>query len=398
MSLLLLVLGGATLGWPGAVAGTAADSVTLRDGKVILGEVVEPAPRGAFVVTIRRSWAHDHLPEMLAKWEVAEAPAARRATAQRRERLVAWRRERPKSAGGNDRITPWLDRELARPDTPAATPLMSVRLNRGEVKSVAKAAAGSARLLRLAWVSELKGPEGLPPESLADALEGRGFDPKGTAPVGIDNLLPPQAETDAAWLVRRGATEVLNDPGLKFLRFQGAVLPEPAPGEGVNLANPAMALEGLKDLLGGGLGGGGNAEDPLAARLRGVAARGAVGAVVTALDLGGDGAEVRAEMTMWVRHPGDRWTIAGTRSTRVRTDDLGADAGKDLASDPQIDAAFKMIESIGLGGVDPAIKRRALNSGAAVQRALAQTRTLANADLQALALPVLETPRDAPRP
>src|SRR5205823_1555355 len=73
---------------------TAADAVTLRDGRVVLGQVVEPAPRGKVILLVRRAWAEAHVPDLLKRWEAAEAPSIKQARGQRRQRLEDWRRDR----------------------------------------------------------------------------------------------------------------------------------------------------------------------------------------------------------------------------------------------------------------------------------------------------------------
>src|SRR5438045_1815011 len=93
---------------------TAADAVTLRDGRVVLGQVVEPAPRGKLVVVVRRDWAEAHLADLARRWQAAEAPGLKRARDQRLMRLEAWRRERGPAAGRDDPIATWLDKEIAR--------------------------------------------------------------------------------------------------------------------------------------------------------------------------------------------------------------------------------------------------------------------------------------------
>ncbi len=123
--------------------------------------------------------------------------------------------------------------------------------------------------------------------------------------------------------------------------------------------------------------------------------RGKVGLVLTKMDMGSDLSVVTVEMALWVRQGPGRWTVSGSRSARVRPDDLGPEAGKDLAEDPQVAMAFKVVESLGLGEIDPALKKRSLAVGAATRKALGQARTAAMADLAALALPILEP---APKP
>lgn len=378
--------------------GGAADVVTLRDGKVVLGEVTEPAGRAPLVLLTRRERARKDAPEWVQRWEAAEAPLARRALAQRSARLTAWRLDRAAApaGGGEDRISPWIDRELARlADGGEAlrTPLMLVTLPRGDVRSVARAPRGAARWLRLAWLAEFPDPEAMRVADLKEAIAGRGFDPAGAAPVALGDLEPPRPETDAAWRLRRAATEVSADPGLRFVRHQGVVLPEPAAGGPIGPGAAAAGLSALRDILGE------NPGDPLPTRLREVAARGRVGALVTALDVARDFSGVSVEITLWVRHGPDRWAPAGSRSSRVQAEDLGPEAGKDLADDPQVALAFRLVESIGLGGIPPEVKRRSLNIGAATRKAMGQARTAAEADLAALALPVHDAPKgDVRRP
>ena len=62
-------------------------------------------------------------------------------------------------------------------------------------------------------------------------------------------------------------------------------------------------------------------------------------------------------------------------------------------ADPQVALAFKIVEGLGSGAIDPDLKRRSLGIGAATRKALGETRTAAEADLAALALPVLASPR-----
>lgn len=378
--------------------GGAADAVTLRDGKVVSGAVVESATRNPVVLVVRRDRARKDAQEWARRWEAAEAPSTRRAVVQRRARLAAWSRERATApvAGGDDRIQTWIDRELANlgvDQESLRTPLMTVKLAGADVRSVARAPRGATRLLRLAWLSGFPDPEAMRVDDLKEALAGRGFDPAGTDPVSVEALQPPRPETESAWLLRRAATEVSFEPGLRFVRSQGLVLPEPSPGQPIGPEAGAVGLSALKDLLTG------NPGDTLAPRLRDVAARGRVGALVTALDVAPDFSGVSVEMTLWVRHGTDRWVPGGSQSSRVRTDELGPEAGKELADDPQVALAFRLVESIGLGGVPPEVKRRSLSVGAATRKALGQARTAVGAKLAALSLPVLDAPKgEKPRP
>ena len=248
---------------------TAADSVTFRDGKVALGQVVDSDKRGPLLMIVRRDWAEKNLPEKAAAWEKAEVPLVKKADALRRERLIAWRRDRPAGAAPGDRITAWLDEELARKPGGEKTPLILARISRSEVKTVDRRPASAGRMLRLGWRSGFEGVETMSKDRLADALEGRGYAAGSDLPVSVDALLPSQVESDARWLGRRAATELANDPGGRFLRFGSALMPEPAPGEAPPVgAAIDIAASAIKDFLGE------TQADPLVAKLRDLEGRG----------------------------------------------------------------------------------------------------------------------------
>ena len=58
-----------------------------------------------------------------------------------------------------------------------------------------------------------------------------GYYTTSKTPANLDALLPLSTEPESAWLIRRAATEVTHDPGLRFLRYAGVVMPEPTPGQ-----------------------------------------------------------------------------------------------------------------------------------------------------------------------
>jgi hypothetical protein len=70
----------------------------------------------------------------------------------------------------------------------------------------------------------------------------------------------------------------------------------------------------------------------------------------------------------------------------VRPGDLPADAGRPLAQDPQVRAAFELMQGLGLGRVDAEARGLALGVGAAAQHALERARSALEADLRAVAL------------
>src|SRR5262249_46356036 len=161
---------------------------TLRDGRVALGQVVDPATRGKVVLLIRRSWAEAHVPDWAARWEKAEAAWARRARRERRERLSTWRRERATHPEGHDPISAWLAGELARlaDDAPIRTPLMAVQLSRAEVRDVETRPKGVGRLLRQGWRAGFDDAEEIAASGLKEALEGRGFALDGSDAAKVD--------------------------------------------------------------------------------------------------------------------------------------------------------------------------------------------------------------------
>ncbi len=250
------LVGLATLGLGPPSSTSVADAVTFRDGKVLLGQIVETNRQGGrpLMMMVRRDWAEKNLPDRTALWTKAEVPAIHQAVTLRKQRLSDWRRDRPQNPPAGDRITSWIDRELARLADPAKMEksfLMVVTLSRTDLKLLTTRSGRLRRMLQLGWLSNFPDVEAMSVNDLEQALEGRGFAPEADTPVSLDSLLPPQSENNAKWLVRRASTEVIHDEGGRFLRYQGLIIPEPAPGE----APPAAAslnaaLSSLKELLG----------------------------------------------------------------------------------------------------------------------------------------------------
>jgi len=375
---------------------TAADVVTLRDGSMVLGQVVESAARGTLTMLVRREWASANLPEANKRWRTAEQPTLRRALSQRKERLNAWRRERADVVPPSDPTLHWIDREierLSKPEAEAHSVLMVVKLNRAGVVSIVRRPKANGRMLRQGWLSRFANVEAMPLDSLQDALEARGFLTQGKNEVSIDRLLPIPGETETQWLARRAATEVINDTGLRFLQTQGLVLPEGTPGQAAALDAAGSAIQQLQSLLSDDR----TPSDPLADRLREIASRGRAGALVTRLEISPDLSAVRVEAVLLARDRQARWMPVVTRSNSVRPETLEANAGQDLEQDPQVSTVFKVVESLGLGQVPEEVKQRSLKMGAATQKALGQTRTAFLKDLAALAFPVGDVPPEEPK-
>lgn len=377
----------------------AADQITLRDGAVVKGLIhsATTGPRGSVEFFVRRGWVDKNLPQHLQKWQQASAPATRLALAQRHKRLEAWRRERAPTAGPDDRIILWIDRELARPGPagePEPSPLLTVRLSRADVRGLDRRPAPQERLLRLAWLCNLPDPESMSLDELKNGLESRGYDVDRAAaqpPAALDRLLPPTTEPERTWLARRAATEIAVDSDLRFVRFQDTVMPDAGAGQPLGTMGLSTAISELKRLLDLDPG---PKVDPLTDKLNAVGSRGRVGAVLIHLQIQPDMSAVTVESTLWVRE-GQRWSVFGSRNAMVRPDELAADAGKDLGEDPQVKVAFQIVEMLGLGAVPAEMKERSLRIGAATERALGMARSAFNQDLDQLALPVLEPDRDA---
>jgi hypothetical protein len=380
---------------------SAADRLTLRDGQVVLGLITSqtPGPRGIVEFLVRRAWAEKNLKGQPRQWEKAAGHASRLAISERQRRLTAWRRDRAAGAAPDDRILPWIDQELARrsaPGAPAPSILLGVRLARRDVRELVSRPAGVERLLRVAWLCELPEPESMPLHELRDALEARGYVAENlfrNPPAPLDRLLPPAAEPEAAWLARRAATEVLVDSDLRFIRFQDMVMPDSGRGQAIDGLALSTALSELKRLLDLDAD---RPADPLATKLKALAARAKSGAAVTRLEIQPDLSTVTVEATLWVRVAAERWAAYGSRAATVRPDELRDGAGEQLADDPQVKGAFQIAEMLGLGSIPADVKKRSLRIGAATEKALGIARAAFNEDLNSLALPVLEPARDRP--
>jgi hypothetical protein len=389
---------------PRGAAQPAADKVILRDRSIVLGLLAPAAPasRGSLELVARRDWARKNLPRRMPAWERASANAARTALAQRQHRLKAWRTDRAANAAADDRIVKWIDRELARGADPGAatqSTLLPIKLSASEVGAVERRPAPADRLMRLAWLCNLPDPESMPLDELKDALEARGYaaDAGGrNPPPALDRLLPPVPEPEMLWLGRRAATELAVDSDLRFIRFNDMVVPDTGAGQPLGGMGLNTAFSQLKKLLDPD---GAPQNDPLVEKLKAIEAKGRKGAVLTRLEIQPDLDGVTVEATLWVCTGPLRWVPFGSRSATVRPGDIQDDAGKRLADDPQVQGAFSVVESLGLGAVPADLKQRALKIGAATDKALGTARSAFNQDLDALVLPVLEPEGgDSPQP
>lgn len=359
----------------------AADRIVLRDGSELLGQVWDSTPSGGVIILARREWLRAHLPDRTRTWEEAERESTAALEDLWRRRLESWRRERPTIPAAGDRITPWLHRELSGAGGPReASPLMSIEIGREDVKSVEKRGEIAARTLRQAWLLNLPDPETPPLATLTDSVAGRGVSPEGDDAGPIDRLLPPSLETEDRWIVRRAATEVLNDEGLRFIRFGNTVLPEPIPGQPPDPSLGAALVEGtVRDFLAGGRA------DPLPGKLQAVAGRGRVGAMVTRIEIAPDLNSASAESTFYYRSP-DGWERAAWRQASLRVGETPPMVVDVVARDPQIRSMMNLVDSIGGGFVTPELKQQGLMigataGGAAVMARVATSRALVDLGL-----------------
>jgi hypothetical protein len=372
---------------------SAADVMTLRDGRAVLGQVVDSAERGRVAMIVGREWAREHQPERLKAWEAAEARTVERARRERLGRLRSWERERRAGMGTdeekarNDLLLRSIARSIERLEGDQdRSPLLHASIDRRDVAKVERRPAREARLLQMGWLAGLAGVETTGVDELRAALEGRNFAVEGDEAVSIETLLPVVVETEPEWRLKRAAAEVQADRSVWFVRHGNIVAPEDARPDGLNL----LGLSGIGDLssLVRELTGEGPAEDPLLARLRAVAARGGIGAVVTRLAIEPDLSEVEVTATLWVRATEDpgNWRTAGERTARVKTADVPAGAAQRIAADERVKGVFEVFDALGPGQVSPEMKERAVAIGAATQMALGQVREMANADLERLAV------------
>jgi hypothetical protein len=367
----------------GAEEESAADRIVLRDGKELFGQVDEPSPQAALTILARRELVRTTLPDWAKRWEDAEREATAGAARQRRERLAGWRRERPAESASADRITAWLDRELSQSSGPVApSPLIAIRPGRGDVSAVERRSESAARVLRSAWLLGLADPETTPLPGLKDAIAGRGMILEGDDPIEIDRLLPPGFESADRWLLRRAATEVLHDEGLRFIRFGNTILPEPVPGQPLDPATGATLVEGtVRDVL--GVGG----TDPLPSRLRAVAARGRVGVMVTSIGIAPNLGSVSAESSLYYRQGSD-WGRGVWRSQGLPVGSVPPVVVSLVAGDPQVKAVMDLIDMIGAGFVSPEMKERGLVVGTTIGGAVVLARTALVRSLAGLAFEV----------
>jgi hypothetical protein len=361
-----------------------ADQLVLRDGSILLGQV-RPGPPGRVEVVVRRAWVEEHLPERAGAWFKLDLRARRQAEEDRVRRLRAWRQERRAPEDQADPIGSWIDAELSRltqPEPEARSPLMVVSIPRREVARIDEQPDHRRRMLRQGWRTGFDRVEWISEAQLRAGLQDRGFAPGTLDAAPIDDLLPEPVEGERRWLARRASTEALTDPDLRLIRFGDLVLPDPGSGGALGPVQMADAVGNLA----GRLLGDTPAADPLKPYLDRVEASGRIGVVVTVLQTSPGFDRVAVEASLLIRTAPGRWETGTRRRAEVRTADVPAPAGQRLAADPQVQAALRMLQGLGLGRTAPQAQQLGLAVGAATQHALAQARTALEADLHSVAL------------
>jgi hypothetical protein len=108
------------------------------------------------------------------------------------------------------------------------------------------------------------------------------------------------------------------------------------------------------------------------------------------LELSPDLESVTVESALYVRAT-NGWVKGPWRAGAIRTGDVAPGAVETVADDPQVKAAFGLVDSIAPGMVTPQMKRKGLDVGATTKRALGMARSALSRDLSGIALP-LESP------
>lgn len=368
---------------------SAAERVLLSDGGVVLGQVVEPSPRGLVRVVARREWVAAQLPDRLVSWEIAESKRREVASGQRRERLANWAAElrRGIEPDGRDVLLTWIDGQLRALNNPSDPPpaLILIDLDARSVRKVERRPEGARRLLRQAWIAEVvEEPESLAIVDLERIVEGRGFAPTAVDPAPIDNLVGLLPESDSYWQARRAATEVLHDSRLRFVRYMGLVLPEDRQQLDPNAVG-ALAKSLLRDALGDSTV---SPSDPLIEAQRGLERRGSSGMVVTELEIATDLSGVHVVTTLWARTATNHWNPILRRPVQVRAAEVGQDEFAALDTAPEVGRVFEVLRALGLGQLGDEGQRIGIQIGAATRRALGIAQSALQRELDSLTLPI----------
>jgi hypothetical protein len=372
----------------GEVVASSADRMALRDGSVVLGQVVdERVAFGGTAFLVRRSWADGNVPSLVRQWTQAETLAVRKARRERKERLNTWRRDRSSAGDARDDVSRWITREMALLSTlnPPRTPLMKVSIPAREIQSITRQNAQTAQLLRFGWLASVKDVESLSIDELTETLELKGEIPLDD-PAAVDGLLPLYPESDATWRMRRAATEVALEPGLRFVQFRQFVLAESGPSDS-DPDNPTALIDSPAGLEGFGAIQAVSVDDPLRERFALAESRGRIGLVMSRVSFSIDSDRADADTTLWVRQANGRWASTVSKSGSARTNER-ADPQIDTTSGAPLKTALLILESVAAQPSSPEESRIRQRAGTAGERALARARDALWNDLQPVFLPI----------
>jgi hypothetical protein len=328
---------------------------------------------------VRRDWALAHVPNLARRWEEEERRDAPRAARERTRRLEEWLNERPQRQG--DLVRPWIEAEIQRLKGPIGPPrVWVVMVDRREIKTVETRPADQKRMLRQAWLAGFDDAETMPLDRLRDRLEARGFAQSAVDRASVPSLLGLPIENEPQWRLRRALTEIKYDSGNKFLRYHRLIWSEDALNAPMNGVGVVGLIDDLFDQDA--------REDPLNSRLRHLSGQGRMAAVVTTLTIADDFSVVWVEISIWARFEKARWLSYKSYPVTIQTANVAADAAAPLAGDPRVQAAFRLVESLGLGGAPGDAQRASLQVGAATRQALGQAQAAMSQDIEQLALPI----------
>ena len=306
---------------------SVADAVTLRDGSVVLGAMVEPESRGPVVMIVRRAWAEAKLPGRAKAWGAEADRHVDQALSERRERLLVWKRYRkiPPTPPdpGIDPVADWIEAGLAKTAGPRVAgewPLMMIHLDRAEVASSIRKPEASNRLLRYGWMSRLSEVETMEPKFLVEALEDRGFLTDTDRNVELESLVEPHPVPETRWFERRAATELSLYSHRRLLRYRNFLADSIFQTENVAPSmNDAMRAVMFREMRGLPM------VDTIPSRLKYLAGTGQCGTEELRLELTHDLSAVRVESSIWARGADDQWSEIVHRADVVRVADIPAE-------------------------------------------------------------------------
>jgi hypothetical protein len=117
------------------------------------------------------------------------------------------------------------------------------------------------------------------------------------------------------------------------------------------------------------------------------------------MELSPDLEGVTVESALYVR-TGNGWARGPWRAGTLRVGDVAPGAAEAVADDPQVKAAFGLVDSIAPGMITPQMKQKGLDVGATTKRALSMARSALSRDLAALAVPLeaADAKKSPPKP